>query len=56
MKNNVYRFRSLKHGDPEQKLKMISDAGRPVRRWLFGVAVLTAACAGYVVVAFWPYW
>lgn len=55
MKNNVYRFRSLKHGDPEQKLKMISDEGRPAKPWLFIAMVLVAIGAGYAAVVFWPF-
>ena len=29
MANNVYRFRRLKWGDPEAKLKMLRDATTP---------------------------
>jgi hypothetical protein len=53
MKNNVYRFRSLKHGDPEQKLKMIPSAGRTPRGWLLGVAAVVAFCGGFAAMAFW---
>jgi len=49
MKDNVYRFRSVKWGDPDQKLKMIPEnVGRP--RWQMLRLRPFETCA--VVVAF----
>jgi hypothetical protein len=58
MNHNVFRFRSVKWGDPEQKLKMLADdIGRPrwhswlVRYWEYG-AVVMAFIASFVVGSF----
>jgi hypothetical protein len=45
MKDNVYRFRTVKWGDPQQKLKMIPDElGRS--RWLIVVIAFAVGIAG----------
>jgi hypothetical protein len=48
--NNVFRFRSVKWGDPQQKLKMIPDDS-DTSRWRI-LAVITAfvvGCAGGIL-------
>lgn len=43
MKSNVDKFRTVKHGDPEKKLKMLPDS-RPTAMTLVAFAALTVLC------------
>ncbi len=43
MADNVYKFRTIKHGDPEKKLGMIPNAS-PKATTLFAFTVLTILC------------
>lgn len=50
MADNIFRFRTLKHGDPDQKLKMLADdIGMPrwrvwlARTWFYGVVAMCFA-------------
>lgn len=54
MKGNVFRFRTLKHGDPERKFQMILDD--PPQRIVSGGAlfhglVAAAIVIGYIIVS-----
>jgi hypothetical protein len=47
MAGNIFRFRTLKHGDPDEKLKMLpDDLGAPRWRvwlthyWFYGVVAM----------------
>jgi len=53
MKGNVFRFRTLKHGDPEHKLQMIPDdpPRRIVSGALFHGLVAAAIVIGYIIVS-----
>jgi hypothetical protein len=55
MKGNIFRFRTVKWGDPERKLKMLpDDIGLPrwrillKRYWEYG-AVILALAAGFAI-------
>ena len=39
MPNNIYRFRTLKHGGPQKKFKMLPDRPRRLRKFLVVLAL-----------------
>jgi hypothetical protein len=43
MSDNVYKFRTVKHGDPEKKLKMLPDLP-PKAMTLLAFIALTVLC------------
>jgi hypothetical protein len=46
-KDNVFRFRSVKWGDPQQKLKMLpDDSGKSHWRILAVIMAFAVGCAG----------
>jgi hypothetical protein len=46
-KDNVFRFRSVKWGDPQQKLKMLpDDSGKSHWRILAVILAFAVGCAG----------
>ena len=42
--NNIYRFRTIKHGGPQKKFKMLPDRPRRMR-WLLVCLALAILCA-----------
>jgi hypothetical protein len=49
MPNNIYRFRTVKHGGPQKKFKMLPDRPRRLR-WFLTLLALAVAC-GLVALA-----
>lgn len=43
MPNNIYRFRTVKHGGPQKKFKMLPDRTRRMR-WFLALLALAIAC------------
>jgi hypothetical protein len=52
MPNNIYRFRTVKHGGPQTKFKMLPDRPRRMR-WLLTFLALVVLCAMLAVAAFY---
>jgi hypothetical protein len=51
MRDNVYRFRTIKHGDPERKLQMIPDQPRTVSVAM-GVLIIIGIVGGGLLASF----
>jgi hypothetical protein len=50
MPDNVYKFRTVKHGDPEKKLKILPDS-LPKAMTVLAFAALTALCGALAFAA-----
>jgi hypothetical protein len=53
--NNIYRFRTVKHGGPQKKFKMLPDRPRRLR-WLLVVLALAILCGMLAVAVLYIGW